>query len=271
MINLPDISLKMLYNTKGGRYQSYFIKGLNLMFDCGLATDLCPKYIFISHCHADHCQGIPNVLLNGRSTIVCPTYMKENLESFISSFFSLTKNYGAGCKHSNTVFPCDFVTIGAKRLEIEISKRTYFIEPIECKHSVFSLGYGLIEIKNVVKEEYRKKTNVEIAELIKKNPSIIEKTEKYLIIFLGDTTTKVFSNNNIFKYRYIVIECTYIFDGDVLLAKKNKHVHWNDLRDIIIEHPANKFLIGHFSAKYSKSEIDNFFKEKIMDNMHLLL
>lgn len=66
-------------------------------------------------------------------------------------------------------------------------------------------------------------------------------------------------NQDIFKYPIIMVECTFILECDYLKAKEKKHMHWNDLEPIIRSHPNNNFILYHFSKKYTRESIDEFF------------
>jgi hypothetical protein len=58
-----------------------------------------------------------------------------------------------------------------------------------------------------------------------------------------------------------MIECTFINDDDIKQADIRFHMHWNYLKDYIINHQNNKFILYRFSKKYKKSEITDFFEK----------
>lgn len=86
-----------------------------------------------------------------------------------------------------------------------------------------------------------------------------------------DTTHKVFEMNpEIFKYRNIIVECTFLDDKTMDLAHESKHTHWKDLKEIIINHPHNNFILIHFSMRYSDQDILSLLEDK-PQNVHVWL
>ena len=54
---------------------------------------------------------------------------------------------------------------------------------------------------------------------------------KARFIYIGDTTERVFEMNpEIFEYKSIIVECTFLYDEDIEQAKATKHCHWRNLR-----------------------------------------
>ena len=43
---------------------NFIIKELNIMLDAGLSVNMIPDYIFITHCHSDHCASLPFHIYN---------------------------------------------------------------------------------------------------------------------------------------------------------------------------------------------------------------
>ena len=80
----------------------------------------------------------------------------------------------------------------------------------------------------------------------------IKNLEKYEIV----------ENQDIFKYKVIMIECNFILDEHLDKAKETQHIHWSQLKPIIESHPNNKFILYHFSLRYKPSIIEDFFKDK---------
>jgi ribonuclease Z len=74
-------------------------------------------------------------------------------------------------------------------------------------------------------------------------------------------------------YKTIIIECTYIYDTEeeIKLAKINKHMHWTNIKDIIKTHNTIQFILIHFSMKYTKKEIEEFFKKENLMNVDILI
>lgn len=64
-----------------------------------------------------------------------------------------------------------------------------------------------------------------------------------------------------------MVECTFLLDEDISNAEKTKHIHWINLRPIIVEHPENIFILYHFSKRYNGEVVRDFFSNVGIDNI----
>lgn len=71
-----------------------------------------------------------------------------------------------------------------------------------------------------------------------------------------------FAQSDIFKYKNIMVECTFVHDDHLQNARDNQHMHWRDLKPIIESHPDNNFILYHFSRRYKTSYLEKFFENK---------
>jgi len=85
-------------------------------------------------------------------------------------------------------------------------------------------------------------------------------------LFLGDTSKIVLENENIYKYKTIMIECTFILDEELEQADITQHMHWNYLKPYVEKYPDITFVLFHFSQRYKRTEIESFFEIQKVDN-----
>ena len=262
--NLIGSNLVIKGYSRAGERSSFQIPAISLMFDAGIRTSNTPNHIFISHCHADHIFDLPIILagMTSKTNIYSP--IEENIvNNFVRSSFLLINNGNIQTSpyQINKVIPSQIINLSE-------NKRNYQIEVFKCFHRVPTNGYGLAEIKKKLKPEYVGKSGTELVELKKSNVEICYKIEDYIFAYLTDTTTKVFNNKNIFKYKTIMVECTILTEDAKDSARKHKHTYWGDLFPIIKSHPNNHFLIIHISPRYHSDEIIEFFK-KVKDKHNI--
>lgn len=244
---------------------SFLIKELDLLLDAGQdlnSKKRSVKIILITHNDADHIKCICSHILNSNHTvykpnIYCPNQMLENLTSFIDSFFKLI------CNDDYTKY-CNLIGLDINQIiRYEINKSNVWeIKTFKCYHgSKPCLGYGLSRITQKLKDEYVGKLSEELIEL-KKTEKITRDSLKPLLFFATDTEIKIFKNQEIFKYPNIMIECTLLENEHQL--ENRKHIHWNNLRPIILKNQNINFITFHFSEQYTEKYISKFFmKEKI--------
>ena len=69
----------------------------------------------------------------------------------------------------------------------------------------------------------------------------------------------------LFQYPYIFVECTFIYgekiDSDL------KHIYWDQIKEIIVKHSSNIFVLIHFSVRYTQMELTEFFKVQNLKNV----
>ena len=103
-----------------------------------------------------------------------------------------------------------------------------------------------------------RKTGVEITETIKIP----------VIVYLCDTTIQCFEDYpELVFYNNVMCECTFFRDGEEELAKQSKHIHWSELKPIVLANPRTKFILIHFSMRYSNNDIKEFFDGENLSNI----
>jgi ribonuclease Z len=89
----------------------------------------------------------------------------------------------------------------------------------------------------------------------------VEVTEKKFCYVL-DTSIKVFEQNPfLFEYPVIITECTFLYEDEIEMANKKKHIHWNQLKPYVVQYPSVFFILVHFSQRYKDQEICTFFDD----------
>lgn len=251
---------------------NFFIKELNLMLDAGLSGNMCPKFIFITHCHSDHVANLPYHLYGSDPNNPVLIYVPESVDNFkkyVESSMMLSHNADSITDCINTSRYCKFIPVtDGFKTELAISNNKKIdVEVVKCDHTVPCLGYGFSEKKNKIKEEYKNLTGKEIVELKKNGVDINNVSTNYFLIYIGDTSSTVLNNPEIYKYSTIMIECTFLVEEDIENSIKTKHMHWNHLKPYILTHPNNMFILYHFSQRYKRDMINDFFVKQDIPNV----
>jgi ribonuclease Z len=64
-----------------------------------------------------------------------------------------------------------------------------------------------------------------------------------------------------------MIECTFLDPLHIEEAIADRHIHWSQLENYIIEHSNTTFVIYHFSMRYTTEYIKSFFESKNILNI----
>jgi len=159
--------------------------------------------------------------------------------------------------------------ISFKIIILNIKNKKFDIEVIKCYHSVPCVGYGFIEKRMKLKNEYKNLTRQEIAKLKRDNVTINFEEQYPIFCFLGDTSRKILDESSIHiqKYQTIMIECTFIMDSELEQADKTQHMHWKYLEKFVQNNQHINFVLYHFSQRYKRDQIKKFFDDLNLSNV----
>lgn len=282
-------NLTLMGHSRGANRTCLIVPELGLYLDAGVQHGMRAEAVFLTHGHSDHSHAL-NMICSDfnmsedkddhRTAVYCPKklapFILENRHSF-NSLRACTS-----FKWSQDEF--DFNVFGMTKDDnrtIQLKNRDYYLEIFDCDHGVPCIGYGLSEVKQKLKDEYLdpltgrpKISGKEIVALKNEGVEITHTVHEKMFVFLGDTTTKVFTNfPAILTYPTVIVECNYYDDEHLDKAAEKKHVHWKYLKPIVKDNPNTKFILIHFSLQYKMENILEFFEKEMEDeniqNIHI--
>lgn len=250
---------------------NFFIKELNIMFDGGLSSNYAPTHLFITHLHTDHIANCPWHFVpedNKDVKFYVPQHTGARLQNMLEAchpYRGLNSliNQESRIHGSYSVIEVE----DTKNIEVEIKGTKYILEIIRCYHTVRCTSYGLIETKKKLKKEYLGLKGEEIKKLRDDGVNINEFIEKPFFLYVGDTDKDILLDTRLEKYSTIMIECTFIDDEEEERAIETKHMHWKHLEKYVIDHPNITFILYHFSSRYKREYIDEYFKKIDLENV----
>jgi len=247
---------------------NFYIKELSVMLDGGLSANLSPEHIFITHSHSDHIANLPFHLYSVKPDSQIQIYAPQESCTRVNDYLQSILMINADCPDSDTTDPTrdpkdscyKLNPVSPSTFDLTIRKKKFKIEVIKCYHGIPCVGYGFIELRSKLKDEYVKLQSSEIGALRRQGIEVSHEVEFPIFCFLGDTSKDVLNDPAIEKYKNIMIECTFIKDEDMEQADKTFHMHWKYLEPYVRSHPDNTFILYHFSRRYKKTEVEDFFK-----------
>lgn len=269
------------------------------MLDAGLSANISPGHIFVTHGHSDHSCNLPFHLYSTkedqRIQVYVPAESLKYFRDYIGAAYSITtekkfdENLSCGCdiipveieqtkrkgyiqsilsnyftdKLSNIIL--EYSETG--RIPLIINKKSIDVEIIKCYHSIPCVGYGFTEKRKRLKNEYVNLPGKDIAALRKTGIEVSRDVDIPFFCYLGDTSQEVLKDPKLLKYSTIQIECTFLLPTELEQAYSTRHMHIDHLKPFIIAHPEITFILYHFSQRYQKAEIAEFFTRLDIKNI----
>jgi ribonuclease BN (tRNA processing enzyme) len=212
------------------RQTGLYVEGLSMMLDCGISksnllmSGVSQKMdvltMLITHGHWDHVKGLIDTLMDNEAVlhnsseaplprIFCPNECVDFLRNHIGASFALTKSMEEPRIHhkywlngfldgqNNQKKEDRILDLSpGQKIPIRFDKKdrkkpTLFAEIMPCRHTAPSIGYGIIEVKNKLRQDYSALQPNEIAALINTGTDVFEEIEIPLFCFMGDTDETV--------------------------------------------------------------------------------
>ncbi|XWV25848.1 beta-lactamase superfamily domain [Tupanvirus soda lake] len=258
----------------------FYCKELEMAFDAGIQTNEVPAFICLTHLHNDHMCALNKMLIdNPKNPIIfIPNNNKfEELLTTTLKYIYISSKFihpeSVKGKDPKTRYPYKIVKldVGQSYKFKDTKSGSFYIQGLPSDHGVASISFGIYEMRRRCKPEYQ---SLEKSEYAKLKANGVEFTEMYkfpIICYMSDTNHLPLNgpkSEMIFQYPTIVIECSFLEKEDLHHAKKKNHIHWDNLYPIISLYPETKFVLTHFSKKYTWPEIKSFF-DKINRNNNI--
>ena len=223
--------------------------------DCAFDIGKCPRealtvnHVLLSHAHADHFAGLPYYFAqrdfqgNAGGVAIVPAGLVKPLEE-------LMRAWGRVEGH---VPPFKFVGV-TDGDEYEV-RRGLLARAFSTFHAAGSLGFALVDVRQKLKEEYLGLSGPEIVELKKKGVRITRRLEVPLVAYLCDTGKANYSHlPHVAQARALLIECTF-FDGEhTERARLGKHLHVDDLPEVLDGMRNEHIIICHVTRRTNMAE-----------------
>lgn len=261
---LPGTELTIRGHSRGSERSCFEIPELKVYFDCGIHRHGIAKFLFITHGHSDHSGQLPTFVSGLRANSLDPPEMYAPAE--VVNLFQDYLDASYKLKRSFANIKGTYKIRGAKPGQIIPMNNGYFARVYNLYHDIPTRGYGICQTRKKLRSDLLGHTGKEIAALSKSGIVVSEEVTHSIFAYICDTTIQVFEHNpELLQYKYIMVECTFFCDDSSIVMRE--HIHWKELKPIVEANPDVKFILIHFSMRYSWEEIENFFVKQNMKNI----
>jgi len=256
---------------------TYFLPELGIVLDAGFhVKSLEPKTVLLTHGHRDHIAALPAHA--SKAKILAPRKIASLVERFLMAEAQL--NYGDECQTDEETVAAlgkfDILPVSdGDELLLDRSSYTGSPQPLGVqvfaaphKAGVPAVSYGLFRAKTRLKTEYASLPKSELGALIQKDIPITESYNQGLLFYTGDTTIDLLRDRYediLPKYKHIIHEVTFLGQPSAELdeaTKRKGHTHYAQLHPWICAFPETTFVCVHWSLRYSREEVLEFFEQQ---------
>lgn len=250
------------------------------MFDAGIVSPYNPLAIFVTHPHGDHATHLPSLLtaIDTEPLVCVPKGTADRFCAYLLAKERMSND-------SDDVSELRDQCLGRLRecapgdqFEFDVKGgNTMTCICFKTRHTVRSVGYALLHRRTRLKAAYARLPGNEIKKL--RNDPQIDLTESVLvpaIAYVGDSDDSWLDDPLFerFRFPFIVTECTFIGELEDAQeaeerAERHRHTLWAKLRERINHingdlkrgEAKTTFILTHWSARYSKEEIQKVFAD----------
>lgn len=246
-----DGNYKLKGFSRGSLRTGFILFPHKIFLDSGIPSIIKPNLVLITHGHQDHIDALYTNLLDTNKVQVIASI---NLIPWLQSYLDACKSLNCmDNKKFNNWSPKPIV----KKTNVTVNSIKFNIEAIHLDHEVECIGYGISEVRTKLKEEYKGKSQEELNEL-SKQVTISDEKLYPILFFCGDMANTSLESLPFSTYNLFVIECTFLFPQHKIEALEKQHLHIDNIITYVEQYPNCKFILIHFSCRYSKNEIKEY-------------
>lgn len=229
-----------------GEATAVMVPEIDVCFDIGLCGRpmLSSKYVALTHGHMDHVAGLPYYFSQrwfqgmGMGVCVCDKRIEPAVRHMMAGWVDLEQQ-----KTSHEV-------IGLSPGETKEIKNNLFLGPFEVDHTVPSVGWGVVERRTKLRDEFIGLPQERLRQLKMEGTEITRELRVPQVAYVGDTLPGPHLLNDVVrKSRILIIECTFFEPDHKERALIGKHVHVDDIAELLERIEAEAVVLTHISRR----------------------
>jgi ribonuclease Z len=251
--------------SRAGHETFFRVRELGIALDIGRCPDLVVSMprVLISHAHLDHAAGIPfyagqrHLQQLGGGTVYVPAEAAADVRELMAVQAKLT---GSGL---------DVTIVGVAIGEEFSLSRHHVVRAHAAPHRVAARAYEIIERRHHLRDPFLGMAGEELARLRREGVEIDEEYRRSILFYTGDTDRGLLEScDALFRADVLLIECSFVLEGDQHRAAKYRHLHIDDIADFAERFENELIVLTHFSRRYSDEEIRTAVRRRLPASLH---
>lgn len=255
-----------------GEQTAVHIPELDVAFDVGL----CPRPVLsapcvaISHGHMDHVAGLPYYFSQrvfqkmGSGTCVCHESIAGAIQTMMGGWVDLEQQH------------TPFTIVPLKHGGEHELKPNIFLKGVESDHTVPSMSFVVVEHRKKLLEKYQGLPQDRLRDLKVGGTEITQTLKFPLVAYTGDTCVgdHLFSEDFI-NAKTVITECTFFEEEHKKRAVVGKHLHIENLKELLSVWNAKHVVVVHISRRTTMDKVRDSIRASLgsedASRVHLLM
>lgn len=229
-----------------GEATAVMVPEFDVCFDIGLCgrSMLSSKFVALTHGHMDHVAGLPYYFSQrwfqgmGMGVCVCDRRIEPAVRGMMAGWVDL--------EHQRTMHEI----IGLSPGEQHEIKNNLFLGPFMVDHTVPSVGWSVVERRTKLRSEFIGLPQEKLRQLKMGGTEITRELHVPRVAYVGDTLPGPHLMADVVrKARILIIECTFFEPDHKERAVIGKHVHVDDVAELLERIEAETVVLTHISRR----------------------
>lgn len=245
---------------------------LDVCFDIGLCprAALTSNYVALTHGHMDHAAGLAYYFSQrhfqgmGVGTVVCHPSLEEPIHGLMKAWVPIEAQRT----------PYKVIPLGDSQ-QVEV-KNHIFLRAFETRHTVPSSGFVVVEQRSKLRPEFQGVPQEKLVQLKQSGTQITQTLEIPLVCYTGDTAMGPhFDRPDVRGAKILITECTFLEAKDRGRANVGKHLHLDQIVELLDKSAAEAVVLTHLSRRTQmtavRKEVDAAIPAEHRDRVFLLM
>ena len=244
---------------------------LNVCFDIGRAPQfaLTSDYLCLSHGHMDHLAGVAYYLsqryFQGMKpgTVLLPAELERPVDELLRCWQRIERQ------------DTPYTLVPMRPGDMHLVRKDFGIRALKTHHGGPSIGFACVSIREKLKPEYHDRTGEELKNMKRAGVAIQYTLEVPLVTYLGDTGPgPVFADRDVVEAQILITECTFFEPEHRTKSKDGRHLHAQQLAEILPTLRNEHVVLLHVSRRTGLSRAKKLLRKiigEIPSNVHFLM